>query len=69
MIFKVFHQDSPDEVPVRERTNSLFIEAASIPEVRRKLEDRSCNIEYIHALGEAHLAYEQKSEDFVVENA
>lgn len=35
MIFKVLYQEVPDEVPVRERTKSLYIEAESVREVRK----------------------------------
>lgn len=68
MIFKVLYQDVLDDAPVRERTKALYIEAESIKDARKKLEDRVINIEYIQALDDAHLAYERKSEDFEVEN-
>lgn len=68
MIFKVLYQESPTEVPVRERTESLFLEAASEREARKKLADRKINIEYIHPLDEAQLEYEKRSEDFKVED-
>jgi len=68
MIFKVLYQDMPNEVPVRERTKSIYIEANSVREVRKKLIDRDFNIEYIQALDEAHLNYEKQSEFFVMEN-
>lgn len=68
MLFKVMYQDSKDEVPVREHTKSLFIEAESNREVRKKLTDRSINIEYIQPIEGAHLEYEKQSEDFAVEN-
>lgn len=68
MIFKVLYQDLPDEVPVRESTKCLYIEAESVRDVRSKLQDRNYNIEFINALDEAHLAYEQKSEHFILEN-
>ncbi|WP_164669171.1 DNA-dependent RNA polymerase subunit epsilon [Virgibacillus doumboii] len=69
MIFKVFYQESPDEVPVRERTNSLYIEAESEKEVRNKLYDRNYNIEYIQVLDEAHLNYEKQTDKFKLESA
>ncbi|WP_067725748.1 DNA-dependent RNA polymerase subunit epsilon [Oceanobacillus damuensis] len=59
MIFKVLYQELPDEVPVRERTNSIYVEADSEREVRKKLSDRNYNIEYIQKLDEAHLKYEK----------
>lgn len=68
MIFKVLYQDLPGEVPVRERTESLYVEAESIGDVRRKMSKHNYNVENIIALGEAHLAYEQKSDDFTLEN-
>jgi len=68
MIFKVLYQDLPNEIPVRERTKSLYIEAESVREVRSKLQDRDYNIEHISAMDEAHLEYEQKSEHFTLEN-
>lgn len=68
MIFKVLYQESPEEYPVRERTKSLYIEAESQREVRKKLIDYPYNIEFIQQLHEAHLAYEQQSDDFKVED-
>lgn len=68
MIYKVLYQELPDEVPVRERTNSMYIEAESEREVRTKLSSQNYNIEYIHALDEAHLTYEKQSEDFRTES-
>lgn len=69
MIYKVLYQEQINEVPVRERTKSLFIEANSEKEVRELLSDRKYNLEYIHPIEGAHLEYEQQSEDFKVENA
>jgi len=66
LIFKVFYQDTIDEVPVREKTKTLYIEAESERDVRRKLQDRQINIEYIQPLEGAHLAYEQQHADFHV---
>ncbi|WP_138415111.1 DNA-dependent RNA polymerase subunit epsilon [Aquibacillus sediminis] len=69
MIYKVLYQELPNEVPVRERTCSLYFEAKSERDVREQLSDRNINIEHIQLLNEAHLNYEKQSEDFVVENA
>ncbi|MCT2538117.1 DNA-directed RNA polymerase subunit epsilon [Aquibacillus koreensis] len=69
MIFKVLFQEIPNEIPVRERTKSLYFEATTERQVREKLSDRKINIEFIQPLVGAHLAYEQQSEDFEVENA
>lgn len=67
VIYKVLYQELEDEAPVRERTQSLYIEADSVREVREKLKDRKYNVEYIQELDEAHLEYEKQSEDFKVE--
>ncbi|WP_047982951.1 DNA-dependent RNA polymerase subunit epsilon [Ornithinibacillus californiensis] len=68
MIFKVIYQESSYEVPVRERSKSLYFEADSEKDIRKKLSDRGLNIEYIQPLDEAHLEYEKQSEDFKVES-
>jgi DNA-dependent RNA polymerase auxiliary subunit epsilon len=67
MIFKVLYQDLASEVPVRENTHSLYIEASNERDVRYKLKDRGINIEFIQVLEGEHLAYEQQSEDFSLE--
>ncbi|WP_042223929.1 DNA-dependent RNA polymerase subunit epsilon [Oceanobacillus manasiensis] len=69
MIYKVLYQELKDEIPVRERTKSAYVEADSIREVRSSLNEKQYNIEYIHVLDEAHLEYEKQSETFKVENA
>ncbi|MFD1018003.1 DNA-dependent RNA polymerase subunit epsilon [Thalassobacillus hwangdonensis] len=69
MIFKVLYQELPREVPVRERTKALYVEAETERKVREKLSDRGINIEYIQVMDEEHLNYEQQSENFEVENA
>lgn len=68
MIFKVIYQESRNEVPVREHSKSLYVEAGSEKEVRQKLSARNVNIEYIQVLDEAHLEYEKQSENFKLEN-
>lgn len=68
MIFKVLYQEKNDEVPVRENTKTLYYQADSEHEVRKALKDRQYNIEFIQPLEDEHLAYEKKSEDFIVEN-
>ena len=68
MIYKVLYQESPTAAPVRERTQSVYVEAESEREVRAKLADRNYNIEYIQALDEAHLEYEKRSDDFKIES-
>lgn len=68
MIFKVFFQEIKTEVPVRERTKTIYVEAGSEREVRTKLAGRMYNIEFVQKLDEAHLEYEKSSENFVLEN-
>jgi DNA-dependent RNA polymerase auxiliary subunit epsilon len=68
MIYKVIYQESSYEVPIRERSKRLYLEAESQKDVRRKLSDRGYNIELIQPLDEAHLEYEKQSEDFKLEN-
>ncbi|MFB4210970.1 DNA-dependent RNA polymerase subunit epsilon [Shouchella sp. JSM 1781072] len=69
MIFKVFIQEDFSQAPVRERTESLYIEAESVSDVRAKLVDEPYNIEYITPLTGSFLEYEQQREDFKVVNA
>ena len=69
MIYKVYYQDTPDEVPVRENTKSLYLEANSEREVRELLKDRNILIEYIQLLEGNYLEYEKNSQSFRLENA
>jgi DNA-dependent RNA polymerase auxiliary subunit epsilon len=66
MIFKVYYQEDLYDVPIRENTKVLYFHAESTREVRRKLADRTINIEYVQLLDPSHLEYEQKNEDFKV---
>ncbi len=66
MVFKVFFQDSKKEVPVREKTQTIFVEGDSERDIRKKLADRSYNIEFITAVDGAYLEFEKQSEDFKV---
>lgn len=68
MIYKVFFQANRREVPVRERTQTVYLKAQSEKDVRLKLADRNLNIEFIQALDDAHLEYEKRSENFELEN-
>jgi len=67
MIYKVYYQENMLEVPVRENTKSLYIEASSEREVRYALKDRQYNIEFVQLLEDNHLSYEQASADYKVE--
>ncbi|MDW0109368.1 DNA-dependent RNA polymerase subunit epsilon [Sporosarcina aquimarina] len=67
MIYKVYYQESKTQVPVRENTQTMYVEAASPREVRKKLQSRAFNIEFIQQLEGEHLEYEQASEYFELE--
>ncbi|MFC0470593.1 DNA-dependent RNA polymerase subunit epsilon [Halalkalibacter kiskunsagensis] len=67
MIFKVFYQKKFNQVPVREFTETLFVEGESESEVRKKLASRNYNIEFVTPVSGAYLEYEKQSEDFNVE--
>ncbi|TQR08338.1 DNA-dependent RNA polymerase subunit epsilon [Psychrobacillus soli] len=67
MIYKVYYQQNAVEVPVRENTQSLYVEAESEREVRSILKDRQYNIELIQLLEGNHLEYEQASPNYKVE--
>ncbi|SDH88346.1 MULTISPECIES: DNA-dependent RNA polymerase subunit epsilon [Alteribacillus] len=67
MIYKVFYQKNFQEVPVRENTDAMFIEAETEREVRRKLADKNYNIELVQPVSENLLKFEEKNEDFKVE--
>ncbi|MGX7347646.1 DNA-dependent RNA polymerase subunit epsilon [Aerococcus vaginalis] len=65
MIYKVLYQENANEPAIRENTQALYIEGETIREVRQKINAHSSVlIENIFPLDEAHLAYEQQSEDF-----
>ncbi|MBD0406105.1 DNA-dependent RNA polymerase auxiliary subunit epsilon family protein [Bacillus sp. 1021] len=66
MIYKVFYQKKADEVPVRENTDSLYIEGVSERDVRTKLKDKKYNIEFVQPVDGAFLEYEKQSENFKV---
>ncbi|KAB8138600.1 DNA-dependent RNA polymerase auxiliary subunit epsilon family protein [Gracilibacillus oryzae] len=68
MVYKVLYQEDALEIPVREHTKSLYVRAQTEREVRQFLKERNVNIEFIQLLNDQHLAYEQQSEFFRVEN-
>ncbi|SFG38303.1 DNA-dependent RNA polymerase subunit epsilon [Sporolactobacillus nakayamae] len=67
MIYKVLYQPSRDEVPVREQTGALYLEANDVRDVRKKLADKPYNVEFIQPLTGKFLDYEQKSAEFKLE--
>lgn len=68
MIYKVLFQERLTEVPVREKTKSLYIEANSEMEVRKSLASRAYNIEFVLPVEGEYLEYEKQNENFKVEN-
>ncbi|MER1984594.1 MAG: DNA-directed RNA polymerase subunit epsilon [Solibacillus sp.] len=69
MIYKVYYQQHQTEIPVRENTKTLYLEAASEREVRHYLKDRNYNIELVQLLEGKYLEYEQNSINYKLENA
>lgn len=67
MVFKVLYQKSLGEVPVRENTETMYLEAADIRDVRKKLTDTPYNVEFIQPLTGKFLDYEKKSAGFKLE--
>ncbi|ECR3363218.1 DUF1447 family protein [Listeria monocytogenes] len=66
MIFKVFYQETITETPVREKTQSLYVEAESEVKVRQLLKDEPFHIEFVEKISDAHLAYEKENPDFAL---
>lgn len=67
MIYKVYFQQHVHEVPVREKTRTIYVNADSERDVRIKLkEQRDMNIEFIQKVDGAFLDYEQQNEDYKV---
>lgn len=69
MIYKVYYQETVTEIPVRENTKTVYVEASSEREVRHYLKDRNHNIELVQLLEGNYLEYEQNSPNFKLENA
>jgi DNA-dependent RNA polymerase auxiliary subunit epsilon len=66
MIFKVYFQESIHQVPVREKTRTLYVEGESVRDVRSKIADRGFNVEFVQEVTGAYLEYEQQNEDYKV---
>ncbi len=66
MIYKVLYQDHVVEVPVRENTKAMYVEAKSDSEVREKLYALPIQVEFIQELEGEHLKYERASDDFEI---
>ncbi|MFT8361782.1 MAG: DNA-directed RNA polymerase subunit epsilon [Sporolactobacillus sp.] len=67
MIYKVLYQPSRKEVPVRENTNTLYLEATDVRDARKKLAEKPYNVEFIQPLSGKFLDYEKKSDKFKLE--
>ncbi|MFC0558777.1 DNA-dependent RNA polymerase subunit epsilon [Halalkalibacter alkalisediminis] len=67
MIFKVYFQKNFNQVPVREFTESIYVEGESEADVRKKLAPRNYNIEFVTPISGEHLEYEQAKESYSVE--
>ncbi|GIN83867.1 UPF0356 protein YkzG [Heyndrickxia sporothermodurans] len=64
MIYKVYFQESKTQVPVREKTKTIYVEGASERAVRQSLKNRQINIEYVQLLEGSYLEYEKEHENF-----
>ena len=65
MIYKVLYQKNKIVNPRRETTQTLYMEADNMVEVRSMVEDNTpYNIELIQELTGNSLAYEKQSPDF-----
>jgi DNA-dependent RNA polymerase auxiliary subunit epsilon len=67
MIYKVLYQPSREEVPLREQTETLYLEASDVRNVRQKLADKPYNVEFIQPMTGKFLDYEKKSAEFKLE--
>ncbi|WP_078430607.1 DNA-dependent RNA polymerase subunit epsilon [Alkalihalobacterium alkalinitrilicum] len=67
MIYKVFYQPKPEQVPVRENTESFYVEASSEREARKILADKNISIEFVQQISGVFLEYEKQNLNFKVE--
>ena len=62
MIFKVMYQPNTTQVPTRENTRTLYLEAKDQIEARALIAEHTpYNVEYIQELSSAHLDYEREN--------
>lgn len=67
MIFKVTYQASHFDVPTRETTQSLYVEADTEVAARKIIENKTpYNIEFIQPIDGKHLEYEKQNPDFQI---
>ncbi len=62
MIFKVIYQENKLQIPNREKTKAMFLEADSLIEAREKLANNTpYNIELVQEITGAHLEDEREN--------
>lgn len=62
MIFKVIYQENKLQIPNREKTKAMFLEADSLIEAREKLANNTpYNVELVQEVTGAHLEYEREN--------
>lgn len=66
MMYKVYFQEDKYEVPVREKTKTVFLQANSEREARQLLKDRQINIEYVQRVEGPYYEYEKQQEYFKI---
>ncbi|MGV3464259.1 MAG: DNA-dependent RNA polymerase subunit epsilon [Heyndrickxia sp.] len=66
MMYKVYFQEDKYEVPVREKTKTIFLEANSEREARQLLKDRPINIEFVQRVEGPYYEYEKQQEYFKI---
>ncbi|MEH7251753.1 MULTISPECIES: DNA-dependent RNA polymerase subunit epsilon [Bacillaceae] len=66
MVFKVYFQENSKEVPVREKTKTLYVEGESVRNVRKKIAALGYNVEFVQMVNGAFLEYEKQNEDYKV---
>ena len=66
MMYKVYYQEDKYEVPVREKTKTIFLQANSEREARLLLKDRQINIEFVQRVVGPYYEYEKQQEYFKV---
>lgn len=65
-MYKVYFQEDKYEVPVREKTKTIFLEANSEREARQLLKDRPINIEFVQLVEGPYYEYEKQQEYFKI---
>lgn len=62
MIYKVFYQEDPDQTPQRESTHSLYAEAESIADLKKRITEKfNYGIEFVTEVNENDLDYEKQN--------